>query len=772
MDKTKNLKILDCTLRDGGYVNNWRFSQSQILKIVGALEKSNVDIIELGYLDDKKGSSINSTLFDSVASVDAALGSLAPKVQKVVMIDLFGFNMDKLPLQSDTKINGIRLAFHKKDVNNALAAAEKIIDLGYQLFFQPMVTKNYTDDEFLALIERVNKLNIYAFYVVDSFGSMTLSEFQKYINLADNNLNKGIELGYHSHNNMQLAFSNAINLCSENIDRNVILDSSIYGMGRGAGNLNTELIVDYLNTIGKYKYEVMPLLGVIDEILTYYFKKKSWGFSPTQYLSASLDCHPNYASYLVNKKTTHIVDIRQILDKIPLEGRNSFDQQVVDDLYRVSLLTEKSKPKGKLNIPNDKKILLVASGSSVNDSLALIKDKIASNNYVVVALNHKPQFSCDYYFFSNQQRFDEFTDILPLKKQVITTNIRSEALASIVISLKDIIYVEKNFVTNVAMLMINYLILNGIKKVEIAGLDGYQIGRNNYAYDETNVIENENLFKELNEAIRDSLLQLKDTINVELITPSIYGEDIPLKILGIIPARYNSSRFQGKPLCLINNIPMIKRTYDRVKKSELLDKLVVATDDLKIKEYCEKESIPVVMTSDKHLTGTDRLAEVAQKEYYDLYINIQGDEPIVDCHSINQIVDDYKKNGQSYAVYNLYKKITSKDEVDSNTIIKVVVNQNDELMYMSRHPIPFNKSTNEAVYNKQVCVYGFTKKALEVFSNRDKSHNEQFEDIELLRFLDLGYSVKMLETTVDSIAVDVPDDVKKVEDFLKQNNLP
>ena len=519
-----NIKILDCTLRDGGYINNWEFSQPQISKIVNALEKSKIDIIELGYLNDKKGNSINSTLFDSVFSVDRALSSLAPTVQKVVMIDLFSFDIDKLPLQSNTKINGIRLAFHKKDINDAMVAAEKIIDLGYQLFFQPMVTKNYINDEFRDLIIRANRLNIHAFYVVDSFGSMTLDEFQHYISLAHGHLNPSIVLGYHSHNNMQLAFSNAIDLCISSIDREVILDSSIYGMGRGAGNLNTELIIDYLNTTSKYKYEVMPLLGVIDEILAYYFKKNSWGFSPTQYLSASLDCHPNYASYLVNKKTTHIVDIRQILDKIPLEKRNSFNKQIADNLYKEYLLTDKSKAKGQLNISSDKKILLVASGGSVNDSLALIKGKVASDNYVVVALNHKPQFNCDYYFFSNQQRFDEFTDELPLEKQVITTNVSSEALTGAVISLKDIAYVEKNFVTNVAILMINYLILNRIKKVEIAGLDGYQIGKNNYAYDETSMVSNENLFEELNEIVNDSLLKLKDAINIELITPSVYAD--------------------------------------------------------------------------------------------------------------------------------------------------------------------------------------------------------------------------------------------------------
>jgi CMP-2-keto-3-deoxyoctulosonic acid synthetase len=204
----------------------------------------------------------------------------------------------------------------------------------------------------------------------------------------------------------------------------------------------------------------------------------------------------------------------------------------------------------------------------------------------------------------------------------------------------------------------------------------------------------------------------------------------------------------------------------------LLDKIIVATDSVKIEQYCKQENIPVVMTSENHLTGTDRLAEIAQKKDFDLYINIQGDEPVIDVKSVEEIVNDYKKHTHAYEVYTLYKKIDDLSEVDSNAIIKVVVSKSNELIYMSRHPIPFNKSKNQVAYNKQVCVYGFTKKALNIFSNRDKTHNEQFEDIELLRFLDLGYKIKMLETTVDSIAVDVPSDVKKVEDFLNKNNLP
>jgi isopropylmalate/homocitrate/citramalate synthase len=320
------ISILDCTLRDGGYVNNWNFPQKQTTKIIKSLNKSNVDIVELGYLDDKNGKPNNSTLFNSVESVSDLIDGINLSFDKVVMINLFDFDVNELPQQSKTQIDGIRLAFHKKDIQEALVQAQKVIDLGYQLFFQPMVTKSYSDEDFLSAIKQANQLKIYAFYIVDSFGSMSLKEFKRYSNLANDNLREDICLGYHSHNNMQLAFSNAIDLCSMDFDREVIVDSSIYGMGRGAGNLNTELIADYLNTQDK-KYNVIPLLEIIDELLTYYFKRHPWGFSPAQYLSASLDCHPNYASYLVNKKTNHIADIRNILEKISPDCKNDFDKK-------------------------------------------------------------------------------------------------------------------------------------------------------------------------------------------------------------------------------------------------------------------------------------------------------------------------------------------------------------------------------------------------------------------------------------------------------------
>ena len=764
------ISVLDCTLRDGGYINNWKFPLNQIIRLLESLDKSNVDIVELGYLNDKSEQDIDSTLFESIEHIDSNFKGLLTTAKVVVMINLFDFDFDKLAARKDSIVDGIRLAFHKKDIDEALIAAQKIATFGYDIFLQPMVTKTYTDDEFLLLIRKVNKMDVYAFYVVDSFGSMSLESFNHYIKLADENLDNSISLGYHSHNNMQLAFSNAISFCKTNKKRNIILDSSIYGMGRGAGNLNTELILDYLNYEKKEKYFIVPLLEVIDEILTYYLKKKYWGFSPSQYLSASLDCHPNYSSYLVNKKTNHIANIAKILSKIPEKEKSSFNEQLIENLYEEFQLHGNSEPRGKLKLLDGKQILLIASGSSISANLERIVSEVNSNKYITIALNHKPSFDCDYYFFSNQQRFDKFKNLIPIEELLLTTNIETNKQANVVLNLQEIAYINGKFVDNVAILMMNYLVMLKVNHIFIAGLDGYRLGEENYTYNETSILNNETNLVQANDEIRFSLQHLKNIISIDIITDSIFSNDVAIRILGVIPARFNSSRYQGKPLCLINGIPMIKRTYIQAMKSSLLDSLVVATDSSKIKKYCEQEKIPVVMTSEDCLTGTDRLAEVSKLENYDFYVNIQGDEPVIDPETINQIASDYKKYRGTYHIYNLYKEISSADELDNQSIIKVVANESDELMYMSRLQVPFNKSSEKPSYKKQVCVYGFTKHALNLFSSHKKTVNEKFEDIEILRFLDLGYKVKMQETNFDSIAVDIPEDVIKVENFLNQKN--
>ncbi len=761
-----SIKILDCTLRDGGYINDWAFADQKAYDILHALEASGVEIVECGYLNHAKGKEKNSTLYKHIEAVKTINAS-----KSVVMINEGDYDISLLPLAKESLIKGIRLAFHKVNIERAIATAKAIVALGYRLYFQPMVTKNYTDLEFLALVERVNGLGVFAFYIVDSFGSMQPTEFRRYMMLADHNLDTKIALGYHSHNNMQLAFSNAIAMCDFRFAREIIIDSSIYGIGRGAGNLNTELIVDYLNGSFGTSYPILPLLEVIDSYLGAMIQETPWGFSPAQYLSASLDCHPNYAKYLIDKNTNHIVGVQKVLERIPQTKKASFDKELIESLYIASLTEAKIAIYGALVLEKGKKLLLIASGKSAENAQEMLEAKTRSGDYLSVALNHIPSFGCDVYFFSNQKRFDEFCELIEPNKVVITDNIFTQLPLFAVLPFASLAFVNGVFVKNVAIVALNHFVLQGVESVEIAGLDGYRLHETNYSYHETSIILDTKEMEEENRIVAKSLNELKEKIAIDFLTPSVFYSNANLKILGVIPARYKSSRFEGKPLCMIKDIPMVKRTYLQAKQSKLLTDLVVATDSQIIEAFCQGESIPVVMTSESCATGTDRLAEVAKQKYYDLYVNIQGDEPVVDPITIDEVVEDFITHGDAYIAYNLYKVIDSTQEIQSNTIIKVIVNEKEELMYMSRLPVPFDKSGVEPTFKKQVCVYGFTKKALEVFSSREKTLNEQHEDIEILRFLDMGYRVKMKETTRDSIAVDVPSDVAKVEAYLEQKGL-
>ena len=765
-----SVRILDCTLRDGGYINDWQFKNHQIETILAALTVSKVDIIECGYLNSTSGAENDSTCYSRIEDIKTVDGQNT-SLHAVVMINHGDYCIDDLPDREQRAVEGIRLAFHQRDTQEAMVSAAKIIALGYKLYLQPMVTKNYTDEAFLSLVADANSLGVYAFYIVDSFGSMLLEEFGHYMQLADKSLHHGIALGYHSHNNMQLAFSNAIHMCNAKINRDVIIDASIYGIGRGAGNLNTELIADYLNRTRQKHYDILPILEVIDAFLHTLMAEHPWGFSPAQYLSASFDCHPNYATYLIDKNTNHIVGIQRVLSRIPEEKKVSFDQKLIETLYMDFLLEPKSKASGNWEISADQKILLVASGSSVESYKALVAQMASQNDRLSIALNHMPGFVCDLYFFSNQKRYDEFVSELPMERVILTDNIATDKHPKAILAFQELVFVEALFVKNVAAVAINALLQRGISRLEIAGLDGYDLAQQNYSYDETSVILDKRAMQEENEILRSALKSFSSRVAVSFVTPSIFARSMELRILGVIPARYKSSRFEGKPLCLIRDIPMIKRTYTQAKHSRLLTDLVVATDSTKIEAFCLSENIPVVMTSASCLTGTDRLAEVASMYPADLYVNIQGDEPVIDYRAIDEVVAEFREYGQQYVAYNLYKELEEQDEVQSDTIIKVIVNEQDELLYMSRLPIPFNKSNSAPTFKKQVCVYGFTKQALELFSGREKTLNELHEDIEILRFIDMGYKVKMSRTTLDSIAVDVPDDVKKVEAYLDAKGL-
>ncbi|MBK0384223.1 3-deoxy-manno-octulosonate cytidylyltransferase [Pedobacter sp. SD-b] len=246
-----------------------------------------------------------------------------------------------------------------------------------------------------------------------------------------------------------------------------------------------------------------------------------------------------------------------------------------------------------------------------------------------------------------------------------------------------------------------------------------------------------------------------------------------MKILGIIPARYDSTRFPGKPLIDLAGKSMIQRVYEQAKKASSLADVVVATDDERIFKAVKKFKGNVIMTLPSHKSGTDRCAEVSKKMIgFDAIINIQGDEPLIDPKQINLLANCF--NDISTELATLVKKIETDEELFNQNTPKVIINKNSEAIYFSRQVIPFIKgvSTDQLlkthIFYKHIGIYGYRTTTLGIISKLKLGNLEQSEQLEQLRWIENGYTVKVALTKKESLAIDVPADVNKVLEALKK----
>ncbi|MBP3702374.1 MAG: 3-deoxy-manno-octulosonate cytidylyltransferase [Lachnospiraceae bacterium] len=241
-----------------------------------------------------------------------------------------------------------------------------------------------------------------------------------------------------------------------------------------------------------------------------------------------------------------------------------------------------------------------------------------------------------------------------------------------------------------------------------------------------------------------------------------------MKIIGVIPARYKSSRFPGKPLTDICGKPMIWWVYQQAKKVEEFDRVYVATDDERIKAACKEYGLEVIMTSDKHETGSDRVAEVATKVDGDLFVNIQGDEPVIKPEMIKQVISIFTEDESVY-FGSLKKEITDEDEIKATSTVKVVTDYKGDALYFSRSVIPSNlKDGKLARVFRHVGIYAYKKDFLLKFSAMEQTELELGEGIEPLRAMENGYKMRLKETQYSSIGVDLPEHIALVEKVIKE----
>jgi 3-deoxy-manno-octulosonate cytidylyltransferase (CMP-KDO synthetase) len=249
-----------------------------------------------------------------------------------------------------------------------------------------------------------------------------------------------------------------------------------------------------------------------------------------------------------------------------------------------------------------------------------------------------------------------------------------------------------------------------------------------------------------------------------------------MKIIAVIPARYQSSRFEGKPLAEICGKLMIQRVYERACQVKEFSEVYVATDDARIFNACEERGVKVIMTSTSHRTGTDRIGEVASKIPADLYVNIQGDEPLIEPETIRKAIIPFIENPDTdIQVTNLMTEIHDPVDLINFTVPKVIASGDGRGVYLTRSAAPFPKGNIDVKYYKQVCVYGFTPAALQFYCDYGKKYGkakiEAIEDIEILRFIENGFRVQYIEVDSETIAVDTPNDLKRVIRYIQDNNI-
>ncbi len=516
-----SISVLDCTLRDGGYCNKWLFGLNNIKKIIRSLVEADIDIIECGFLTNTVDYNTNATKFTELSQISKVIPANRNNKMYVCMINYGEYNADDIPPYDGTSVDGLRIAFHKNNMVEAIEFCKCLKEKGYKIFVQPMVSLSYSDEQFLELIECVNQLNPYSFYIVDSFGVMKRNDLIRLFYIVEHNLKKSISIGYHSHNNMQLAYSNAQVLVDIHTNRKIIFDSSVFGMGRGAGNLNTELFVEYLNdSVGK-TYVLKPILKIIDEIINGFYQKNYWGYSLTNYLSAKYNSHPNYARYLDTKKTLTIENMNEIFSIMDDSKRFEYDKDYIESLYQHYMANDQVQEMHLNEFTDaikDKDILIIAPGLSSIEEKNSIIEYAKKNDIVSISINFDySEISTDYIFVSNLRRFGEL-DESKHDKCIVTSNIH-ESDVYLKIKYSDLLNNVESVRDNAGMMLIKLMINLGAGKVSLAGLDGYSVDpTQNFADDNMNFYARKAEFESMNAGMIEVLKEFKNELPINFVT--------------------------------------------------------------------------------------------------------------------------------------------------------------------------------------------------------------------------------------------------------------
>lgn len=327
----KDIKILDCTLRDGGYVNDWLWGTKEAKDIINLSGTTGVDYIELGFIDNFQTIKDGQIQFTNMHQVRDLFDRKKCKIAIMVNIG-YGYPVENFPEHSKDTADLIRVVLWDRMIESGVDYSKALKDKGYEVCIQATHTPQYNDERFLQFVRLYNEVKPLAFYIVDTFGELTKKELFRYAQMVDDNLDEGIRIGYHAHNNMQQAYANALYFMENSWKHDIMLDASVYGIGRGAGNLCLELLLTYMNEEQNGKYSIAPLYDIYEKYIKGYYSQMPWGYSLPYFLSAKNGINPNFALSTM-ERGLDISDVRAIFAELKRRDLTErFDENIISSL--------------------------------------------------------------------------------------------------------------------------------------------------------------------------------------------------------------------------------------------------------------------------------------------------------------------------------------------------------------------------------------------------------------------------------------------------------
>lgn len=515
---SNDLKLLDCTLRDGGYVNDWKWGFSRARDIIRALTKANVDVVEVGFLRDVEGHNPDITVCNRIEELNRLLPENHGNTVYSAMAMRSNYDISKLSPYNGNGIEMIRITAHDYDIQDGMDFAREVKAKGYKLSINPINIMGYPDDRILWIMEQVNRIHPYQFSIVDTFGSMKHRDLDRIVSLVDHNLDRDIRVALHLHENMSLSCSLAQKFIDKHLSRPVAVDGSLMGMGRIPGNLPIELIADYLNEYSDSMYDIDYLMDAIQDYIAPIKGETEWGYTPAYFLSARFNLHRNYAEHYLKKGDLTNRDINKILARFDRSKTTAFDSSYADRLYEEykNNKIDDSMDRAKLLcLLKGRNVLLIAPGASIVRYQEEVTNYIRREQPIVISVNFIPEFyKVDYAFFSNNKRLGKIeTRYCPI---IITSNL-SEGNAEYIIDYNSL---SGSFDQGCNSLIMAVKLMKEMQigRLAAAGADGYHEGEHNYySSDIRSYTEHGNRFNlAVSEAIR------KMDIKIDFLTPSAY----------------------------------------------------------------------------------------------------------------------------------------------------------------------------------------------------------------------------------------------------------